>query len=114
MGFISRKRRHIRVRKKISGTPDRPRLCVFRSNRHIYAQFIDDTKHRVLLGASSLYLKGIKGKNKVAIAYELGKYIGKLALEKGIEKVAFDRAGYKYHGRVKALADGAREAGLKF
>ncbi len=114
MSLEGKKRRHIRVRKKISGTPERPRLCVFRSNRYIYAQFIDDTKQKVLFGASSLQLKDVKGKNKIAIAYELGKFVGKIAREKGIEKVAFDRAGYKYHGRVKALADGAREAGLKF
>jgi len=114
-----RKRRHKRVRAKIFGTKDRPRLCVFRSNKHIYAQLIDDEKGQTLAAVSDLKLpKNVKLKKdmsrKVAIAYEVGKLIAKVAKEKGIEKVVFDRGGYKYHGRVKALAEGAREGGLKF
>jgi large subunit ribosomal protein L18 len=89
-------------------------LCVFRSNRYIYAQLIDDTKQKVLLTYSSASLKEGKEKKKTEIATEVGKMIGKMAVDKGITHVAFDRAGYKYHGRVKALADGARAAGLKF
>jgi len=112
-----RARRHLRVRKKISGTPDRPRLCVFRSNKHIYAQVIDDTTGHVLCSASTLdkELRSTLEKtwNKEA-AREVGKLVGKRALERGITTVVFDRGGYKYHGRVKELADGAREAGLKF
>lgn len=112
-----RARRHLRVRKKISGAPDRPRLCVFRSNKHIYAQVIDDTTGHVLCSASTLdkELRSTLEKtwNKDA-AREVGKLVGKRALERGITTVVFDRGGYKYHGRVKELADGAREAGLKF
>ncbi|HEX68291.1 50S ribosomal protein L18 [Candidatus Calescamantes bacterium] len=112
-----RKRRHRRVRKKVYGTAERPRLCVFRSLKHIYAQIINDDEGRVLVAASSLSPEfkatGKKGGN-VEGAREVGRIIGRKALEKGIEKVVFDRAGYKYHGRVKALAEGAREAGLKF
>jgi len=112
-----RRRRHLRVRKKVFGTPERPRLCVFRSNKHIYAQIIDDTVGRTLVAASTLD-KDLRDKlektwNKEA-AREVGRLIGKRALEKGITTVVFDRGGYKYHGRVKELADGAREAGLKF
>lgn len=112
-----RRRRHLRVRKKVFGTPEMPRLCVFRSNKHIYAQIIDDTVGRTLVAASTLD-KDLRDKlektwNKEA-AREVGRLIGKRALEKGITTVVFDRGGYKYHGRVKELADGAREAGLKF
>ncbi len=112
-----RKRRHLRVRKKVFGTPERPRLAVYRSNKHIYAQIIDDTKGHTLVSASTLD-KELRGKlektwNREA-AREVGKLIGKRALEKGIKKVVFDRGGYKYHGRVKELAEGAREAGLEF
>jgi large subunit ribosomal protein L18 len=96
------------------GSATKPRLCVFRSNQHIYAQLVDDTRGRVLLGTSSLNEKGFKNKKKTEVANEIGKKIGKLTLDKGIKEVAFDRGGYKYHGRVKALAEGAREAGLKF
>jgi large subunit ribosomal protein L18 len=96
------------------GTDARPRLCVFRSNRYIYAQLIDDTKHKVLLACSSSNLKDIKEKKKIEAATEVGKMLGKIAVDKGIKQVAFDRAGYKYHGRVKALAEGARAAGLEF
>lgn len=128
-----RYRRHKRVRAKIFGTARRPRLCVFRSNKHIYAQIIDDEKGKTILSASDLEIKKSKIKNqrskikkeknketreplagKMAIAYEVGKLIAKKTLNKKIEKVIFDRAGYKYHGRVKALAEGAREGGLKF
>ena len=113
MEITGRQRRHQRLRKKITGIAARPRLCVFRSNKHIYAQIIDDTKGRVLFGTSSLSEKNLKGK-KSEIALEIGKKIARLALEKGIKEVAFDRGGYRYHGRIKALAMGAREAGLKF
>jgi len=142
-----RYRRHKRVRAKIFGTAKRPRLCVFRSAKHIYGQLIDDERGKTLVSASDLELKKppphqnlvwgqankeqetkIKEKKikktgetekpllkgKVAIAYEIGKLIAKKALEKKIEKVVFDRGGYKYHGRVKALAEGAKESGLKF
>ncbi len=113
MRLKGRERRHKRVRKKIIGTPERPRLCVFRSNRHIYAQIIDDTKGRVLCGVSSVKKPELKG-NKTAIAAQVGRMIAQIALRRGIEAVSFDRAGYRYHGRIKALAEGAREAGLKF
>jgi len=109
-----RKRRHQRIRKKMLGSAAKPRLCVFRSNQHIYAQLVDDTQGKVLLGTSSLSEKGLKSKKKIEVANEIGKKIGKLALDKGIKEVAFDRGGYKYHGRVKALAEGAREVGLRF
>ncbi|HAZ05332.1 50S ribosomal protein L18 [Acetobacterium wieringae] len=109
--------RHYRVRNKVSGTEMRPRLNVFRSNKNIYAQIIDDTKGITLVSASSndSELKGqlSKGGDKAA-AKAVGQAIAKRALEKGIEAVVFDRGGYVYHGRVKELADGAREAGLKF
>jgi len=96
------------------GTKEKPRLCVFRSNRYIYAQIIDDMCQKVMFSVSSMGDKKIGKKRKTEAALEIGKKLGELALKKGIKKVAFDRAGYKYHGRVKALADGAREAGLKF
>jgi large subunit ribosomal protein L18 len=108
-------RRHHRVRVKIFGTAQRPRLSVFRSAKHIYAQLIDDEKRETLVAASDLKLKKMREKRKkIEKAYEVGKLIAKKALEKKIEKVVFDRGGYKYHGRVKALAEGAREGGLKF
>ena len=109
-----RKRRRLRIRKKLTGTGERPRLCVFRSNQYIYAQVIDDTKQVVLCRASSFKDKNLKKMKKIEAARETGKQIAALALEKGIKKVAFDRAGYKYHGRIKALAEGAREQGLEF
>jgi large subunit ribosomal protein L18 len=109
-----RKRRHQRIRKKVIGSAMKPRLCVFRSNQHIYAQLVDDTQGKVVLGISSVNKGGLKSKKKIEVANEVGKEIGRLALEKGIKEVAFDRGGYKYHGRVRALAEGAREAGLKF
>lgn len=112
-----RQRRHTRVRKKVFGTSERPRLCVFKSNRYIYAQIIDDEAGRTLCAASSLEkelrekLSSTKDKDA---AREVGKLIAERAREKGIDKVVFDRSGYKYHGRVKELADAAREAGLEF
>lgn len=124
----ARKRRHIRVRSKVFGTSLRPRLCVFRSNKHIYAQLIDDENNKVLATASDLKVKkkgtkvakGTKKKKEVErsrkldLGFEVGKLIAKKAKELKIEIVIFDRGGYKYHGRVKALAEGAREGGLKF
>lgn len=101
---IKKLRRHRRVRAKINGTAEVPRLCVFRSNKHIYAQVIDDEKGKTLVSA-----KGVLAK-----ANEVGKDIAKKAIEQKISKISFDRGGYKYHGNVKALADGAREGGLKF
>lgn len=112
-----RKRRHLRVRRRVKGTPERPRLSVFRSGRHIYAQVIDDTAGRTLAAASSLdaEVRGELGHGgNVAAARRVGELIGKRAAEKGIRKVAFDRGGYRYHGRVAALAEGARAAGLEF
>ena len=112
-----RLKRHKRIRAKVMGTPDRPRLNVFRSEKNIYAQVIDDTTGTTLVSASTLD-KDIKaeaayGGNKAA-AKLVGESVGKKALEKGIETVAFDRGGFLFHGRIKELADGAREAGLKF
>ncbi len=111
-----RKRRHLRIRKKIFGTPERPRLVVYRSLKHIYAQIIDDTIGHTLVSASSLdkeFPKDKRGSNKEG-ARIVGEMIAKRALEKGIKRVVFDRGGYKYHGRVKELAEAAREAGLEF
>jgi len=113
---IARKRRHIRVRKKVFGTEERPRLCVFKSNNHIYAQIINDEKGHTLVAASTLD-PAIRDKAtgaNIESAKLVGDLIAKKALEKGIRSVAFDRSGYIYHGRVKALADAAREAGLDF
>lgn len=132
-----RHRRHKRVRTRIVGTALRPRLCVFRSAKHIYTQLINDEKGQTILSSSDLELKKSKVKSqkakaqvkskklrkeekeiirtgKVAVAYEVGKLIAEKALKKKIEKVVFDRGGYKYHGRAKALAEGARKGGLKF
>lgn len=113
----ARNKRHTRIRKKVSGTPERPRLCVFKSTKHMYAQLIDDTRGHTLAAASSLNgeFKGYEGhRGNVAAARKLGGIIGRKALEKGVKKVVFDRSGYPYHGRVKALSEGAREAGLEF
>lgn len=104
--------RHKRVRAKIKGTAERPRLCVFRTPKHIYAQLIDDEKGKTILSISDA--KIAKKETKVSLASEVGKKIAKKAVEKKITQVVFDRGGYKYHGRIKALADGARKAGLKF
>ena len=110
----ARLKRHMRVRAKISGTPERPRLSVFRSAKHIYAQIIDDVNGVTLASASSLD-KAIEGYGgNVTAASAVGKLIAERALAKGIENVVFDRGGYLYHGRVQALAEGAREGGLKF
>ncbi|NEO54258.1 MAG: 50S ribosomal protein L18 [Okeania sp. SIO3B5] len=109
------RKRHRRVRKKVFGTSERPRLSVFRSNLHIYAQVIDDTKQHTLAAASTVEpeLKSSSGANCDA-SVQVGKLIAQRSLEKGIEKVVFDRGGNIYHGRVKALAEAAREAGLDF
>ena len=112
-----RKVRALRVRKKVSGTSERPRLNVFRSLNQIYCQIIDDTKGITLLSASSLdkaIADKIAGKTKQEIAFIVGETIGKKAVKKGIKTVVFDRAGYIYTGRIKALADGARNGGLEF
>jgi large subunit ribosomal protein L18 len=109
----ARIRRHKRVRKTLSGTAERPRLVVFRSNRGIEAQLIDDIAGKTLAASSSLGLKSFKG-NKVDQAAEVGKSLAAAAKSAGIESAVFDRGGYLYHGRVKALADAAREGGLKF
>jgi large subunit ribosomal protein L18 len=108
----ARTKRHRRVRKKVVGTPERPRLAVFRSNRHIYAQVIDDVAGRTLVAASSLAVKG--GDDPVANAKAVGLALAGRAKDAGVTIVAFDRGGFMYHGRVKALADGAREGGLEF
>jgi len=110
-----RERRHKRVRAKVSGTSKVPRLCVFRSHRHIYAQLVDDEKGKTLVTASDLEIETKKKKiTKKEKALEVGKLIAKKAQKKKIKKVVFDRGGYKYHGRVKSLAEGAREGGLRF
>ena len=108
---------HRRVRTKVAGTSERPRLCVFRSLKHIYVQVVDDRSGRTLASASSLdneMRKQLKGGGNVAAARVVGKVIAERALAAGIQQVVFDRGGYKYHGRVEALANAAREAGLKF
>jgi large subunit ribosomal protein L18 len=111
---IKRQRRHRRIRTNIHGSAERPRLCVFRSNQHIYAQLIDDDKAKVLLFVSDKDLKTKKAEKKSDTAKEVGKLVAKKAQENKIEKVVFDRAGLVFHGRIKALAEGAREGGLKF
>jgi large subunit ribosomal protein L18 len=108
-----RQRVHTRIRRRLAGTPERPRLNIYRSLNHIYAQVIDDSKGVTLVSASTVAAKSKTGGN-VAAAKEIGKQIAERAKEKGINKVVFDRGGYLYHGRVKALADAAREAGLEF
>ena len=113
---LIRKRVHTRIREKMSGTTERPRLNVYRSLNHIYTQLIDDSTGTTLASASTVSKKG-EGKTaggNVAAAKEVGKLIAERAKEKGITKVVFDRGGYLYHGRIKALADAAREAGLEF
>lgn len=113
---VARARRHRRVRKKLSGTPERPRLAVFRSNRHVVAQVIDDTSGRTLAAASSLEASvraaGPTGNRSAATA--VGKLVAERAKAAGVSQVAFDRGGFMYHGRVAAVADAAREAGLEF
>ena len=109
----ARARRHRRIRGKVSGTAERPRLVVYRSNKGISAQLVDDLTGKTLAGATWLGLKSFKG-NKTEQAAEVGKLLAGTAKEAGIESCVFDRGGYLYHGRVKALAEGAREGGLKF
>lgn len=108
-----RAKRHLRIRFNIKGTPSRPRLNVFRSNKAIYCQIIDDLSGTTLVAASSLEIKEVSGGNQEG-AKKVGELIAKKAIEKGIKQVVFDRGGYLYHGRVKALAEAAREAGLEF
>ncbi|MGH9106807.1 MAG: 50S ribosomal protein L18 [Acidimicrobiales bacterium] len=112
----ARDRRHHRVRKKVSGTSDRPRLAVFRSNRHVVAQVVDDAAGRTVAAASSLEasVRGAGATSNRAASAAVGKLVGERARAAGVTKVAFDRGGYLYHGRVAALADAAREAGLEF
>jgi large subunit ribosomal protein L18 len=110
-GAERRFKRHLRVRNKITGTPERPRLVVFRSLKHIYAQLVDDTASRTIATVSDL---GIEQGKKGERASEVGKLIADRAKEAGITRVVFDRAGYRYHGRIKAVADGARKGGLEF
>ncbi|MGA7122485.1 MAG: 50S ribosomal protein L18 [Polyangiaceae bacterium] len=117
MRIVGRERRKLRIRRKISGTPERPRMSVFRSAKHIYAQVVDDTAGETLAHASTLS-RDVRGdlseSNKLDAAKKVGKTIARLLLAKGIDKVVFDRSGYLYHGRIRALADAAREAGIKF
>jgi large subunit ribosomal protein L18 len=108
-----RQRIHSRIRAKLAGTGERPRLNVYRSLNHIYAQVIDDQKGETLVSASTLEMKAKTGGN-IALAKEIGKAVAEKAVKQGIKKVVFDRGGYLYHGRIKALADAAREAGLEF
>ena len=114
---VARKRRHERVRARVTGTDARPRLCVFRSLKNIHAQVIDDSTGYTLVSASSLdtdIKSKITGKKKTEIAEQVGSLVAQRALNKGIKQLAFDRGGYKYHGRIKALAEAARKAGLDF
>jgi large subunit ribosomal protein L18 len=116
-GEVARKRRHRRVRKRVVGTSQRPRFNVFRSLKHIYAQVIDDTRGHTLVAASTLDPElgdKVKGLPKTEQAKLVGGLLAKRALEHGVKKVAFDRGGYKYHGRVESLAEAAREGGLEF
>lgn len=113
----ARKRRHLRVRKKVFGKSDKPRLCVFRSLNHIYTQIIDDVAGHTITSASTLTTEikeQTNNKAKASQAELVGALIAKQAIAKGIKQVVFDRGGYKYHGRIKALAEAARKAGLKF
>ena len=112
-----RQRVHMRMRKRVAGTPERPRLCVHRSSRHIRAQVIDDASAHTIASASSLdkdVRSQIRGGGNIAASKVVGKIVAERARAKGIENVVFDRGGYQYHGRVQALAEAAREAGLKF
>ncbi len=113
----ARRRRHLRVRRKIRGTAERPRLCVFKSTRHIYAQVIDDRAGRTLVAACTrekALAEGLDSTKNLAAAAAVGKAIGERAVQAGVKQVVFDRAGWPYHGRIKALAEAAREAGLEF
>ena len=112
-----RLKRHRRIRKKLLGTSERPRLAVYRSHAHIYTQLVDDVKGQCLFGAATTspeLKEALAGKSKTEASKEVGKLIAKRAADKGIKKVSFDRGGYLYHGRIKALAESAREAGLEF
>ncbi len=112
-----RVKKHVKLRKKISGTSERPRLAVYRSNNNIYAQIIDDLKGITIVAASTVektVKDSLEKTNDVAAAIAVGKAVAEKALDKGVDTVVFDRGGYIYHGKVKALADAAREAGLKF
>ncbi len=111
-----RDKKKIRIKKNMSGVPDKPRLCVFRSSRHMYAQIIDDTLGVTLASASTIEktFNSEQDEDKKAKATKVGKIVAERAIEKGIKKVVFDRNGFLYHGRVKALSEGAREAGLVF
>lgn len=114
---VAKDRRHKRIRKSLKGSTERPRLAVFRSNKYVYAQIIDDTKGETIVAASSIekdMREQFDGKVNLTVAQAVGKLIGERAKEKGIVKVVFDRGGFLYHGRIKALADAAREAGLEF
>ena len=113
---VSRKKRHTRIRKRVTGTPERPRLNIYRSLAHIYAQVIDDTQGKTLASASSLDkdLKAAKNGGNAEGAQAVGKLVAERATAAGVGKVVYDRGGYLYHGRVKALADAAREGGLDF
>ncbi len=115
----ARKRRRLAVRKKINGTAEVPRVSVFRSARHIYAQIVDDIAQVTIVNASTMCAEtkeklSVDGQRKTEVAKQVGNHLGKMAIERGIKKVRFDRGGYAYHGRVKSLADGMREAGLEF
>ena len=112
---LGRHRRHRRLRKKVAGMPERPRLCVFRSQQHLYAQLVDDIASKTLLGWSTKdeRLKSVKSTKTVAAAKQLGALVAADAKQKGITRVVFDRGGYLYHGRVKALADAVREGGIQ-
>jgi large subunit ribosomal protein L18 len=113
--LIARERRKKRIKKKIQGTLARPRLCIYKSNRYIYAQIIDDLRGITLVSASSLAReKERKNYKSVEVARKVGEELGKLAIKKGIKKIVFDRSGYPYHGRIKALAEGVREQGVEF
>lgn len=113
---LKRSYRHQRIRKKIEGTTKRPRMCVFRSKKHIYAQIIDDFEGKTLVSASTIEknLKGMKGRSACEGAKKIGELIAERAKAKSIDNIVFDRGGYIFHGRVKSLADAAREKGLKF
>jgi len=114
---VARRRRHLRVRAKVKGTTSKPRLCVFRSLNHIYAQVIDDLRGHTLASASTLDSEigsATDGKTKTAQSELVGSLLAKQAISRGVNQVTFDRGGFKYHGRIKALAEAARQEGLKF
>ena len=110
---VAREKKKMKIRKRVTGSGERPRLCIFRSSKHVYAQVIDDVTGTTLASASTLDTDGVKGANKDACA-AIGKEVAKRAVAKNIKQVVFDRNGYLYHGRVKSLAEAAREGGLEF